>query len=65
MEHTIFEIARDMLGVDEIPEPLRLRISRVIELVENVNGSLGTLRSSQVLANIIMEWETDKCLTTP
>ena len=33
------------------------RIKRVVELVEKVHGNMGTLRSTQVLAHIILEWE--------
>ena len=59
MEHVAYEIAKEMLDLQgmDLPPMLRSRIKRVIELVEKVNGNLGTLRSTQVVANIIMEWE--------
>jgi hypothetical protein len=56
-KHTAYSVAEDMLGVDVLPDELKERIRRTIELVEKVHEELGTLRSTQVVAHIIVEYE--------
>jgi hypothetical protein len=50
-----------MLNIEaiELEQSLIDRIARVIELTEKVNGNLGTLRSTQVVASIVEQWERE------
>jgi hypothetical protein len=60
--HEMYGIAKKMLDVKNLDHILATRITRVIELVEKAHPrgpELGTLRSTQVLANVILNWELD------
>ena len=60
MEHEMYGLAEEMIG-KELPYELRCRIKRVIELVEDYSGQPdGTLRSTQVLATMVEQWERDE-----
>ena len=57
-EHLVFSMAREMRGDAVLSQELSGRLARVIELMKNYRSD-GTLRSTQVVAAIIMQWELD------
>ena len=58
VESMYIDIAKKMMGVDELPESLVNKLERVEQLVKQVKPC-GHLCSTQTIATLILQWEIE------
>lgn len=59
MEPECIAIARDMLDGRDVPEDLRSRLKRLTDLIQRAKPE-GALRSTQVIALVVYQWQNEK-----